>query len=139
MSLLGSILGGVLGGQQQQQAQNPLLNIALSMLSNGGQQGGLQGLMGAFTQAGLGPILQSWISSGQNMPISGDQLQQVLGSGAIGDIAKQLGVSHGDASNQLSALLPELIDKLTPHGQAPQAGLGNANDIMGMLGQLMQK
>ncbi len=139
MSLLGSILGSVLGGQQQQQAQNPLLNIAMSMLSNGGQQGGLQGLMGAFTQAGLGPILQSWIGSGQNMPISGDQLQQVLGSGAIGDIAKQLGLSQGDASNQLSALLPELIDKLTPHGQAPQAGLGSTNDIMGMLGQLMQK
>ncbi len=138
MSLLGSILGSVLGGQQQQ-AQNPLLSIAMSLLANNGQQGGLQGLMGAFNQAGLGPVLQSWIGSGQNMPISGDQLQQVLGSGALGDIARQLGMSQGDASNQLSALLPELVDKLTPQGQAPQGGLGNANDIMGLLGQLMKK
>jgi uncharacterized protein YidB (DUF937 family) len=138
MSLLGSILGSVLGGQQQQ-AQNPLLSIAMSLLANNGQQGGLQGLMGAFNQAGLGPVLQSWIGSGQNMPISGDQLQQVLGSGALGDIARQLGMSQGEASNQLSALLPELVDKLTPQGQAPQGGLGNANDIMGLLGQLMKK
>jgi uncharacterized protein YidB (DUF937 family) len=138
MSLLGSILGSVLGGQQQQ-AQNPLLSIAMSLLANNSQQGGLQGLMGAFNQAGLGPVLQSWIGSGQNMPISGDQLQQVLGSGAIGDIARQLGMSQGDASSQLSALLPELVDKLTPQGQAPQGGLGNATDIMGLLGKMMQK
>ena len=139
MSLLGSLLGSVLSGGQQQQAQNPLLNIALSLLSNSGQQGGLQGLMGAFNQAGMGNVLQSWIGTGQNMPISGEQLQQILGSGALGDIAKQLGLSQGDASNQLAGLLPELIDKLTPQGQAPQTGLGNANDILGMLGKMMQK
>jgi uncharacterized protein YidB (DUF937 family) len=137
MNLLGSLLGSVLGGGQQQ--QNPLLNIALSMLSNGGQQGGLGGLMGAFNQAGLGNILQSWVGSGQNLPISADQLQQVLGSGALGDIAKQLGMSQGEAGNQLAQLLPDLVDKLTPQGQAPQGGLGNATDMLGMLGQLMQK
>jgi uncharacterized protein YidB (DUF937 family) len=139
MNILGTILGSVLGGGQQQQQQNPLLNIALSMLSNGGQQGGLQGLIGQFTQAGLGNVVNSWIGTGQNMPVSADQLQQVLGSGQLGQIAQQLGLSQGEASTQLAGLLPDLIDKLTPHGQAPQAGLGNSDAIMGMLGKLMQQ
>jgi uncharacterized protein YidB (DUF937 family) len=137
MSLLGSVLGAVMGGGAQQ--QNPLLNIALGMLSNNTQGGnGLAGLLGQFQQGGLGHVADSWIGHGENLPVSGDQLQQILGSGQIGQIAQQLGLSHGDASNQLAALLPSLVDKLTPHGQAPQAGLGNADAMMSMLKGLMK-
>jgi uncharacterized protein YidB (DUF937 family) len=137
MSLLNSILGAVMGGQQQ---QNPLLNIALSMLSNNQQGGnGLAGLLGQFQQAGLGNIAQSWIGKGENLPISGDQLQQILGSGQIGQIAQQLGLSNEQTSGQLADLLPGLIDKLTPHGEAPQQGLGDSDAIMKMLQGFMQK
>ena len=52
-----------------------------------------------------------------NMPISGGQLQEILGSGSIGQIAQQLGLSHGDASSGLAQMLPQIIDKLTPTGQ----------------------
>jgi uncharacterized protein YidB (DUF937 family) len=137
MSLLTSVLGAVMGGQQQ---QNPLLNIALSMLSNNQQGGsGLAGLLGQFQQGGLGHVADSWIGKGQNLPVSGDQLQQILGSGQIGQIAQQLGLSNGDASNQLAALLPGLIDHLTPHGEAPQAGLGDSDAMMKMLQGFLQK
>jgi uncharacterized protein YidB (DUF937 family) len=137
MSLLNSILGAVMGGQQQ---QNPLLNIALSMLSNNQQGGnGLAGLLGQFQQAGLGHVADSWIGKGQNLPISGDQLQQILGSGQIGQIAQQLGLSNEQTSGQLADLLPSLIDKLTPHGEAPQQGLGDSDAIMKMLQGFMQK
>jgi uncharacterized protein YidB (DUF937 family) len=137
VSLLNSILGAVMGGQQQ---QNPLLNIALSMLSNNQQGGnGLAGLLGQFQQAGLGNIAQSWIGKGENLPISGDQLQQILGSGQIGQIAQQLGLSNEQTSGQLADLLPGLIDKLTPHGEAPQQGLGDSDAIMKMLQGFMQK
>jgi uncharacterized protein YidB (DUF937 family) len=137
MSLLNSILGAVMGGQQQ---QNPLLNIALSMLSNNQQGGnGLAGLLGQFQQAGLGNIAQSWIGKGENLPISGDQLRQILGSGQIGQIAQQLGLSNEQTSGQLADLLPGLIDKLTPHGEAPQQGLGDSDAIMKMLQGFMQK
>jgi uncharacterized protein YidB (DUF937 family) len=137
MSLLTSILGAVMGGQQQ---QNPLLNIALSMLSNNQQGGnGLAGLLGQFQQAGLGNVAQSWIGKGENLPISGDQLQQILGSGQIGQIAQQLGLSNDQASGQLADLLPGLIDKLTPHGEAPQQGLGDSDAMMKMLQGFLQK
>jgi uncharacterized protein YidB (DUF937 family) len=147
MGLLESLLGaaaGAMTGQQQPQS-NPLLQVAMGLLSNGGAQngvgglGGLQGLMGLFQQGGLGDVIGSWVGKGQNSPISGDQLMQVLGSGQMGQIASQLGLSHGDAASQLAQVLPGLIDQLTPHGQAPAQGLGGAEDIMKMIGGLMQR
>jgi len=155
MGLLDSVLGAVLGGGQQQANaaggggmasiismvdSNPqLLQAVTGMLSNDGQHGGLGGLVGKFQQAGLGDVVGSWIGNGQNQPISGDQLTQVLGSGAIGDIAAKLGLSPGDTAGSLSQMLPEIINHLTPNGQAPAGGLGNAGDLMGMLGGLLQK
>jgi uncharacterized protein YidB (DUF937 family) len=53
------------------------------------------------------------------MPMSGAQLQEILGSGSIGEIAQRLGMSHGDASSGLAQVLPQVIDKLTPAGQIP--------------------
>jgi uncharacterized protein YidB (DUF937 family) len=141
MSLMNSVLGalgGALGGQQSQGA-NPLLQVAMSMLAGGGQgqgQGagaGLGGLIEAFQRNGMGEQVQSWIGTGQNMPISGEQLQQALGGDQLGNIAQQLGMSQGDASSGLASLLPQLIDQLTPQGNVPQGGL-DLGSLMKMLG-----
>jgi uncharacterized protein YidB (DUF937 family) len=116
-------------------ASNPLLQIAAAMLSNGGQFGGLQGLVRQFEQAGLGSHMSSWISSGQNLPISPDQLAQALGSGQVQQMAQQAGMDPQALTTGLSQVLPQLIDKLTPQGQAPSSGFG---DVIGMLGSLMR-
>ena len=143
MSLLNSVLGAVMGDAQQGGGAGgnlgALLPVITSMLSNDGQQGGLGGLMDKFNQAGMGDVIGSWVGKGENAPISGDQLSQVLGSGAIGDIAAKLGMSHGEAGGALAQMLPGIIDKLTPQGQAPEGGLGGAGDLMGMLGKMLQK
>ena len=143
---LGGLLGSLLGGQQQAGAAGglggnlgALLPIITGMLANGSQQGGLGGLMEKFNQAGMGDQMSSWVGKGENLPISADQLSSVLGSGAIGDIASKLGVGQGEAGGMLAQVLPGLIDKLTPNGQAPAGGLGGADDLMGMLGKMMQK
>jgi len=111
--LAGKFLGGGAG------AQNPLLDIALSLLSNP-QTGGLGGLVETFKSKGLNDIVSSWVSTGQNLPISGNQIQEVLGSGLIQQFAKKLGASNEDVSGGLANLLPNLIDKLTPNGQLPE-------------------
>jgi uncharacterized protein YidB (DUF937 family) len=143
--LLGNVIGSALGGGQAGGA-NPMLNAVIGMLANnaggaaggaGSALGGLGGLMQQFQGAGLGHVMDSWIGTGANHAISGDQLTQVLGSGQIGQIAQQLGLSHGDAAGQLAQMLPQVINHLTPSGQAPAGGLGNAGDIMGMLGGLL--
>jgi uncharacterized protein YidB (DUF937 family) len=145
MGLLDSVLGAVMGGGANQAAGGGAGNLAAlipvitSMLSNDGQHGGLGGLMEKFNQAGMGDVVSSWVGKGENMPISADQLSQVLGSGAMGDIAAKLGMNQGEAGGALAQMLPGLIDKLTPDGQAPAGGLGGAADLMGMLGKMMQK
>jgi uncharacterized protein YidB (DUF937 family) len=139
---LGSILGAVLGGGQGQQGGGlnaQLINAAIGMLSNDGGQGGLGGLAAKFQQAGLGDAMGSWIGTGDNHAVSGDQMTSALGHDTISDIASKLGMSNGDAAGQLSQILPGLINHLTPNGQAPAGGLGNAGDLMGMLGGLLKK
>jgi uncharacterized protein YidB (DUF937 family) len=130
--LLKGALQGLAGNNS---GSSPLLQIAAQMLSNGGQFGGLQGLIQQFQQAGLGSHMNSWIGTGQNLPISPEQLTQVLGSGQLQQIAQQAGMDPRALSSGLSQVLPQMIDKLTPHGQAPNGGL---DDVMGMLGNLMR-
>ncbi|MCX7276938.1 MAG: YidB family protein [Burkholderiales bacterium] len=154
MGLLDSVLGAVLNnGQQQQQPQggglggiigmlasNPqLIQAVTGMLGNNSQLGGLGGLVEKFQQAGLGDVVGSWIGSGQNQPISADQLSSVLGSDALSGLAAKLGVDPSEAAGQLAQVLPGLVDHLTPAGQAPQEGLGDSGDLMGALSGMLQK
>ena len=113
--VLGSMLGGGTQGAQGGQGAAQLIQVVMGMLQN--QQGGLGGLLQQFQQAGLGDQAASWVGTGENMPISGDQLSAALGSGTLGNIASQLGMSTNDASGALASVLPQLIDKLTPNGQ----------------------
>ena len=155
MGLLDSVLGSVMGSQQQpgggsgggglgaligMVASNPqMLQAITGMLSNDGAQGGLGGLMAKFQQAGLGDAAKSWVGSGENHAVTGDQMSSALGADTISDLAAKMGVSQGEAAGSLASMLPGLIDKLTPHGTAPEGGLGNSGDLMGMLGGLLQK
>lgn len=143
---LGNILGSMLGGQQGGAGGGlggaglaALIPVVAGMLGNDGAHGGLGGLMDKFKQAGMGDQMSSWVGAGENMPISADQLSSVLGSGTIGDIASKLGMSEGDAGGLLSKALPEIINHMTPNGQAPEGGLGGMGDLAGMLGKMLQK
>ena len=131
MGLLDSVLGALTGGGQGG-GQGALLNAVVGMLANQGG-GGIGDLIGKFQQAGLGNVIGSWVGTGQNLPISTDQLGSVLGSDTLGNLAKQLGLSHGDLSSQLSQMLTQVVDQLTPHGAVPEGGLGSAADLLGKL------
>jgi uncharacterized protein YidB (DUF937 family) len=138
---LGGLLGGLLGGNTSAGAGGlaALIPVVAGMLANNSPNGGLAGLTEKFNQAGLGDVIGSWVGSGQNAPINADQLSQVLGSDAIGDIASKLGIDSSQAGGLLAQVLPSIVDQLTPNGQAPAAGLGGAEDLMGVLGKMLQK
>ena len=131
----GGGLGGMLGGGG---AQAALVTAVIGMLANsghgqggaGGSGGGLGDLIGKFTQGGMGDVIGSWIGHGQNAPISGSQVSDVLGPDAIGKIAAQLGLTHAEAADQVSQVLPQVVDHLTPQGQVPEGGLGGIGDIL---------
>lgn len=119
MGLLDSVMGA-LGGAGGNGGGNPMLDVVMQMLSNKGQSGGLAGLVQAFQQNGMGEQISSWISTGQNLPISADQIKAALGNGQLGQIAGQLGMDEHQAAGGLAGMLPQVIDKLTPNGQMPQ-------------------
>jgi uncharacterized protein YidB (DUF937 family) len=98
----------------------PLASQILQMIQQ--QPGGLSGLVQNFRDKGLGGLATSWVSTGENLPISADQIQHVLGSTQVEQLAAKVGISPEAASSQLSQLLPTIVDKLTPSGQMPQQG-----------------
>jgi uncharacterized protein YidB (DUF937 family) len=121
--LLGNVLGGLMSGGSGTQQQSPLMQMALQMLQ---QSGGIEGLLAKFQQAGYAEQAQSWVSTGENLPISPDALQEVLGQGQLGQIAQQLGIGQGEAAGDLASILPQIVDRMTPQGQVPD----NSSDLV---------
>lgn len=126
-------LGGLSGSGGGNQAA--MLNAVMALLGGGGgaQGGGLGALVQAFEGQGLGNLVNSWVSTGQNLPISPDQLSQVLGGDTLSRMSGQLGMNQGDLLGQLSHMLPQVVDRLTPHGQIPQGDIHGMGDQLGGL------
>ena len=102
-------------------AQSSLASAVLSMLSN--QSGGISGLLQQCTAKGLGSVCSSWIGTGQNMPISAEQVENVLGPDRVQAIAAKVGVSPETAKSALATILPQVVDHLTPTGEVPEGDL----------------
>ena len=124
MGAFDQLLGGIVGQFGTGQQKNSLMDLATSVIQS--QPGGLGGLLQQFKSAGLGAHADSWVGTGQNMPVSGDQISKVLGSGNLETMAQKLGINTQTAAAGLAALLPVLIDQLTPKGQVDHgADLGS--------------
>lgn len=119
MGLLDQVVGALAGGQPG--GNNALLETVMQLINNP-QSGGLAGLVRTFQQGGLGEIVNSWVSTGQNLPVSAEQIRNVLDGPALQGLAAQLGVSPEQASGSLAELLPQVVDHLTPNGQVPEGG-----------------
>jgi uncharacterized protein YidB (DUF937 family) len=104
--------------------------LALQLLQ---QNGGIEGLLGRFQQAGYGQQAQSWIGTGQNLPIDPGVLMQIFGQGQMGRIAQQMGLSPDEASGGLAQVLPSLIDEMTPQGQVTSDNSDLVNQALAIL------
>ena len=97
-------------------SNNPLAQSVMQMINS--HPGGLSGLVQAFHQNGMSEIVSSWVGTGQNMPVSADQITQVLGNSSMPQqFAAKAGISPQDASAKLAQFLPQIIDHLTPQGK----------------------
>jgi len=119
MGLFDQVAGALAGSQSGGSGD---LLAAIMQLVNDPKHGGLQGLVQSFQQGGLGEIVNSWVSTGHNLPISAEQITSVLGGSSLQDIAAKLGVSPDQAAGSLAEILPQAVDTLTPNGQIPQGG-----------------
>jgi uncharacterized protein YidB (DUF937 family) len=133
MGLFDSVVGA-LGQAAGGDGQPDLMRLVLGLVQ---QAGGLEGLMARLQQGGLAEAAASWVSTGQNLPVSGAQLEGALGGDLLGPLARQLGLGQGDLAGSLAQMLPQVIDGLTPNGRLP-AGDG-AQDLSGLLGSLLRR
>ena len=114
----GAGLGGLVGAG----ASGVLISQVISMIQS--RPGGLSGLLQSFQQGGLGHVFESWVSTGQNLPVSPDQLHNTVGSDWISRITQATGLPQGQVEQNISAVLPQIVDHLTPNGQLPQGDVG---------------
>ncbi len=128
MGLFDNIAGAVLGkigGEQGGMAQ-----AAMEMFN---QNGGIGGILDKFQQGGLGDLAASWVGKGENLPITAEQISNVLGNGAIADMAAKFGLSPETLSAQIAQHLPTLIDKMTPNGTVEGESGNLLSTVLGML------
>ena len=118
MGLLSQILSSVLGSSTSTEQQHSTLSSVIDLIHNP-SVGGLSGLTGLFQNAGLGHLMQGWISTGPNPPATAGQMSQVLGQQRIAELAAKLGIPPDQAAQQLSQILPQVIDHMTPNGTPP--------------------
>lgn len=124
MGLLDQLWGDArnLAGQQEGQLPQALLSVLGGGEGKADQANGLTTLIAKFQQAGLGSVVQSWISNDrQNESVSPDQVHKALGEGQISSLAQQTGLPKTALLGALAEMLPKLIDSMTPNGQAPTA------------------
>lgn len=105
MGLMDGMLGGLVGGE--------MASVVNGLIE---KHGGVQGIVSQFEQQGLGSTIKSWVGTGQNLPISPDQLHQALGAGTIQALATKFGLDPQVVTQKLAQVLPQAIDKLTPGG-----------------------
>jgi uncharacterized protein YidB (DUF937 family) len=93
----------------------------LSSLTN--QPGGVGAILAKLEGAGLGEVVRSWMGKGENMPVTGSQIQNALGGDLLSKLASSTGVSNGSAAAMIARFLPVLVNKLTPGGKIPAGGI----------------
>lgn len=97
-------------------SNNPIASHLMEAINQ--QPGGLNGVIQHFHDNGLGSVVNSWVGTGQNLPISAEQIQSVLGSSEMmQQLCAKAGITPEEASSHLAQYLPAIIDKLTPQGK----------------------
>ncbi len=110
----------------------------------GNSEGGLDlgSLVGNLSQNGLGEIVGSWLGSGENAPISVDQITDLLGSDKVAEFASSLGLSEESAKSALAEALPQVVDQATSGENSLVndllAQVGGPSGAMDMLGKMFR-
>jgi uncharacterized protein YidB (DUF937 family) len=106
MGLLDGLVGGAVGAE--------MVSVVNGFIE---RHGGVKGLVDQFEKQGLGPTVQSWVGTGENKPITPDQVQHALGTDTLQQLAAKLGIDPNEMAAKLSEFLPKAVDKLTPDGR----------------------
>jgi uncharacterized protein YidB (DUF937 family) len=96
-----------------------VLPVVMSEVMGTGGKGGLSAIVAKLEQAGFGDHVKSWIGNGQNLPITADQLRQVLGNDTVRQIAAKYNIPIDQVAEVLAHQLPLAVDQASPDGKLP--------------------
>jgi uncharacterized protein YidB (DUF937 family) len=122
--LLGGLLGGggsgagggaKAGGVNMGALVGALAPVVIGMLKSGGLQKVVQG----FQQKGMGAKADSWVSTGGNEQVSGGDMRVGLGDDEVRHFAQEAGIPEDEAADVLAAVVPQVVNGLTPDGRVP--------------------
>jgi uncharacterized protein YidB (DUF937 family) len=133
---LGQIIGGLFGGGNSPLAQAVPAVLQQLMGPQGPNGGGLAGLLQQLEAAGLGQQVQSWIGTGENHPVTAEQLADALPAEHVEAIAQQANTTPANVLQLLAQMLPQAVDHATPNGEVPQ-GTGQVPDLAGIAARLL--
>src|SRR5580704_4197772 len=85
------------------------------------QPGGIGGFLDRFKAAGFAVEVASWVGRNDAVPLSGQEVEEALGSDVISEIADKAGVSQRFARTILGFAIPKIIGQLVQGGAIPSA------------------
>ena len=133
MDQMSDLLGGVgaSGGEDSTKAAMGLQELLA-------QEGGVNGLLDRLRAGGLGPQVDSWVSTGANDPAQPQQLENALGPDTVSRLSGATGLSIQSLLPLLATILPMVINHLTPNGKSPQPGdAADQPDLGDLLGGVL--
>ena len=129
MGVFDSIAASVLDQMAGEKAGTA--KMAIEMFN---QYGGLSGILAKFQENGLADIAASWVGTGENKPITSQQITDVLGADTITQMAQKFNLDTSVLSAQLAENLPKVVDKMTPNGEVSK----HSNDLFKVVMSMMK-
>ena len=116
---IASALSSLLGGSSSSSSGSSGLDLGslVSSMMKGG--GGLEGMV------------SSWLGTGENEAVSGNQIKDILGGDKVAEFASKLGIDEDSAADSLAEAVPQMVDKASPDGSLLDAvgGIGGALNL----------
>jgi uncharacterized protein YidB (DUF937 family) len=118
MGLLDTIMGmlGKGGGK------DVMSQLATMLTGKGGDGLGLSRLLDQFKGAGLGDKADSWVGTGPNQSLDPSEVEKAIGADRLQAMSKKTGQSVDSLKSDLSTMIPNAVNKLTPDGKVPDPG-----------------
>jgi OOP family OmpA-OmpF porin len=97
----------------------PLVQETLGLIKR--QPGGIGAFLNRFKAAGFAVEVASWLGGPDHVPLSGQEVEQTLGSDVISAIANKIGVSQHFTRTILGYTIPKIIVLQAQGGAIPSA------------------
>lgn len=117
--VLGGLLGGGTSGSPGTAAKG--MNVAAigPLIAKLVKSGGLSKMVSGAQASGLSAQADSWVGTGANAPVSGQEVRGIVGEDTVSQFAQQAGISDDEAADVLAQVVPHVVNGLTPDGQLP--------------------